>query len=172
MTSRQELLQYINDLKDKIRGHEVLRNMYEEYGLDPSELDLVPIAFADLDVSARTDHGIIYLSYNVLENKKEPNIDNDHYLIHELSHVIQQTTGDKPTKGSNDGDNYLDNEYEQEAFQNQTEYIANEYSQDKAEQYVKRVLDKHKIKGKEREEKAEVLLNIAKMRMNRVKNGK
>jgi hypothetical protein len=170
MPSRQELLQYINDLKDKIRDHEVLHEMYETYNLDPSEFDLVPIAFADLDVSARTDHGIIYLSYGVLENDTEPKIDNDHYLIHELSHVLQQTTGDKPTKGSNDG-NYLENEYEQEAFQNQTAYIANEYSPDKAEQYVKRVLDKHKVKGKEREEKAEVLLNIANIRMNRIKNG-
>jgi len=171
MPSKQELLQYINDLKDKIRDHDVLRNMYEEYGVDISEFDLVPIAFAELDVSARTDHGIIYLSYNILENKKEPQIDNDHYLIHELSHVLQQTTGSKPTKGSNEG-NYLDNKYEQEAFQNQTEYIADEYSEDEAEQYVKRVLDKHNVKGKDREEKAEVLLNIAQKRINRIKKDK
>jgi uncharacterized protein (DUF2249 family) len=166
--SREQQLQYINDLKNKIRDHEIIQHMFQEHDVDLSEFDLIPMAFADLDVSARTDHGIIFLSYNVLDNDTEPQIDNDHYLVHEISHVLQQCTGNKPTKGSNEGD-YLDNPYEQEAFQNQTAYIADEYSEDKAVEYVERVLDKHEVEGKEREEKAEVLLNIAKLRNNRIR---
>lgn len=165
--SRQEQLNYINKLKDDIRDHKVVQNMFKEHGVDIEELDLIPMAFADLDVSARTDHGIIYLSYKILENDIEPILGNDHYLVHELTHVLQQTTGDKPTKGSKDG-KYLDNEFEQESFQNQSEYIADEYSEEKAEQYIDRVLDKHNIIDEdEREDKKDVLLSIAKIRSSR-----
>lgn len=166
--NKEELLKYINSLKEKIRGHEVLQRMCADWNAPEDVLDLVPIGFADLDVSARTDHGVIYLSYKVLENDTEPDIENDHYLIHEISHYLQQCYGDKPTKGSNEGD-YLNNEFEQEGFQNQTEYISDEYSKEDAVKYINRVLDKHEVTDpEEREDKAEVLLNIAQLRARRI----
>ena len=164
--SREQQLKYINDLKKKIKDHPVVQEMFNDHEIDIDELDLIPMAFADLDVSARTDHGVVYLSYKILEDDQEPDIGHDHYLVHEFTHFLQQTTGDKPTKGSHDGD-YLDNEFEQESFQNQTEYISDEYGKDDAINYVNRVLDKHNVKPTEREEKAEVLLNIAFKRKNR-----
>ena len=69
------------------------------------------------------------------------------FLVHELTHVLQQTCGDKPTKGANDGD-YLANKYEQEGFQNQSEYIADTRSPDKAEDYIDHVLDYHDVDDK------------------------
>lgn len=169
--SREQQLEYINTLKNQIKDHEVVQKMFKEYGLSLDEIDLIPMAFADLDVSARTDHGIIYLSYKLFEDHPDPQIGDDHYLVHELTHVLQQTTGDKPTKGSADGD-YLENEFEIESFNNQTEYIADEYSPKDAKEYVARVLNKHKVSDpKERKEKAETLLNIAKLRLARKMNG-
>lgn len=165
--SRKELLNYINDLKSSIKDSDVFSDMCKQWDCDTSVLDIIPISFADLDVSARTDHGIIYLSYRILDSKNTPDIDNDHYLIHEISHYFQQCYRDKPTKGSN-AEDYLDNEFEQEAFQNQTEFITDEYSQQDAVDYINRVLDKHEVKGPERKEKAEILLNIAHMRARRI----
>lgn len=168
--SRQQQLNYINNLKKKIKDHHVVQEMFKKHDVDIDELDLIPMAFADLDVSARTDHGIVYLSYKVLDDNQDPDIGHDHYLVHEFTHFLQQTTGDKPTKGSADGD-YLDNKFEIESFQNQTEFISDEYGKDDAIEYVNRVLDKHKVNPKERKDKAEVLLNIASKRMNRRLNG-
>lgn len=156
--NRKLLLKYINILKKKIRGHEVLEKMLKEWEAEDDVLDVIPVAFADLDVSARTDHGIIYLSYKLLKNK-EDDIGNDHYLIHEISHYLQQCYGDKPTQSSDVGD-YLDNEFEQEGFQNQTEYIADTHGSEEAEKYIDRVLTHHDVNKKERKDKKDELLNI------------
>lgn len=162
--NRTLLLKYINRLKKKIRDHEVFQEMLEEWDAEEDILDLIPVAFADLDVSARTDHGIIYLGYKLLDKDNNDNdMGNDHYLIHEISHYLQQCYGDKPTQSSDDGD-YLENEYEQEGFQNQTAYISDEYGEDDAEEYIEQVLDHHDAKGKDREHKKDELLNIARSR--------
>jgi hypothetical protein len=163
----KDLLNYINNLKDKIRDHKVINKLLDEWGIDKSVIDLIPIAFKDLEVSGRTDHGIIYLNYDVLD--KDEDIDNDHYLVHEITHYFQQCYGDKPTKPAEKG-KYLDDENEQESFQNQTEYIADEYGEDEARKYVEKVLDTHNIDDeKEREEKTDLLLSIAKLRLARRK---
>lgn len=163
----KELLNYINDLKEKIKDHEVIQNLLDEWDVDKSVIDLIPIAFKDLEVSGRTDHGVIYLNYDVLD--KDEDIDNDHYLVHEITHYFQQCYGDKPTKPAEKG-KYLDDKNEQESFQNQTEYIADEYGEDEARKYVEKVLDTHNIDDKiEREEKTDLLLSIARIRLARRK---
>jgi hypothetical protein len=152
--SKENQLKIINVLKNRIKKHEVVKNMFDDYDMDIEEIDLIPMGFAELDVSARTDHGIILLNYNMLQDGSFLN--DDHYLVHEITHFCQQTTGDGPTRS--DGEDYLDNKYEQEGFQNQTEYISDTKGEDVAEEYIERVLDKHDVKTKEREDKKDVLL--------------
>ena len=148
----KNLLKQIQVAKDRIKNSDVIKKLFKEYDIDINEIDLVPVCFKDLDVSARTSHGCIYLNTNLIDT------DFTHYLVHELSHIAQQTTGSKPTKGSND-DDYLDNKDEQEGFQNQTEYIAEEHGARAAEKYIEKVLDHHNVEeDEERAEKKKKLL--------------
>lgn len=156
-------LEIIAKIKQKIKNHPVVIQMFKDYGIDIDELDLFPICFADIDVSAKTDHGVIFINKKHLEDG-DPIDKDDHYLVHEITHVLQQTCGDKPTKGANDGD-YLANKYEQEGFQNQSEYIADTRSPEKAEDYIDHVLDYHDVDDKKlREKRKDQLLNIAKIK--------
>jgi hypothetical protein len=135
-----------------------MRRICEEYGVSTDYIDYIPMTFSDLDVSAKTVKGVIYLNYKLL---CDGDFFNDYsYLVHEGTHHFQQCFGDKPTKGSDDGD-YLDNKYEVEGFQNQVEYMANEFGKDDAEEYVDNLLDHHEItKKKEKENKKEELMAL------------
>lgn len=151
-----KLMHLIEKAKDFIRDDDVWLEICEEYNEDPNIIDVIPTMFGDLDVSAKTDHGIVILNYKLL-------CDGDFfkdfsYLIHEYSHWFQQCYGDKPTKGSDDG-NYLKNPYEQEGFQNQLEFISDHFGDNEAEKYVDHLLDHHEInKPKERDELEDVLM--------------
>src|SRR3990172_6135604 len=96
---QKELRQKIEKVRDKIRNHHVVLEMFEDHDVDISEIDLIPMCFADIDVSARTDHGIIYFNINLLDSEDGFD-DDDHYAVHEILHFLQQTTGSKPTKGA------------------------------------------------------------------------
>ena len=150
ITTRQlphkKLAPLLEKLKKRVFDSDVVKDMLEEYDIDRAELDLWPICVAKIPVSARTDHGVIYLNVDLFidedGNIREDVVDNDHYLAHEATHGCQQTTGSKATPGSTD-DNYLDNPTEQEGFQNQTKYISETQGDDEAEEYVEQVLDHH-----------------------------
>jgi hypothetical protein len=132
----------INKAKKYIKNDKVMKEAFTKRNLSIDIIDFIPIIFGDLDVSAKTDHGIIILNYKLLVDDFEKNYP---YIIHEITHVLQQLFGDEPTKGSNNGD-YLSNEYEIEGFQNQIEYIANHEGEKEAEKYVDHLLDYHDIK--------------------------
>lgn len=153
--SKSEQLLILKKLKDKIKKNDIVIKMFKDYNVDISELDFIPLAFADLDVSAKTDHGIIYLNTKLLTDSNI--MEEDHYLPHEITHWLQQTTGTKPTKGSDDGD-YLENEFEQEAFQNQTKYISDVYDENEAEEYINQVLEHHDVDDDEKAQKRKKLL--------------
>lgn len=153
-----KLSKVIDKARSRLKQDQVVKNMFKEFKVDIDELDLIPICFSDLEVSARTEHGIIYLNYKLLETGDFEG--SDHYLVHEMTHFCQQTTGEGPTKGSND-DDYLDNPYEQEGFRNQTEYISETKGDEKAEEYVSKVLDHHEVPENEKEERKEELLQLA-----------
>lgn len=150
------LLRMINKMKSYIKKDEVLIKIFHEYGVDINEVDYVPMKFGDIDVSAKTDHGIIIFNYKLLE---DGDFFKDYsYAIHELSHYLQQSTGTKGTKSSDDG-NYLNNPSEVEGFQNQLEYIANEFGEDEADDYVDHLLDHHEVTDNaEKTDKKEELL--------------
>lgn len=152
-------LKVLNKLLDKMRDvlkeDETMIRIFDEYDVDIEEIYLIPMTFKDLDVSAKTDHGVIYFNYNLLSDgdfKKDYQ-----YGIHEITHFLQQTANDKPTKSADDGD-YLSNKYEQEGFQNQLEFVSKEHGEEEAHDYVDRLLEHHEVDHKEREDKKEILL--------------
>lgn len=149
------LLRLINKAKQELKKNEVMKRVCKEYGQDIDIIDIIPTTFADLDVSAQTNHGIVYLNFKLL---KDGDFSKDFgYLVHEYSHVMQQYFNDKPTKGSDDGD-YLDNPYEEEAFQNQIEYMAEEFGDKEAEKYVDHLIEYHDVAKKEIKDKKETLM--------------
>ncbi len=153
----KSLMRFINKGKDFLKQDEVMIGVFKEYGIDINEIDFIPTYFKDLDVSAKTDHGIVYLNYKLLTDGDF--FKDFSYLIHEYTHWLQQTTGDKPTKSSDDG-KYLDNPAEQEGFQNQINYIADHFGDDEADKYVDNLLEHHEIESKdEKKDKKEILMS-------------
>ena len=146
----------IRKMREYLKRDGVVQEMFKEYEVDIEEIDLIPMRFGNLDVSAKTDHGVIIFNYKLLTDGDF--FKDFSYGVHEMTHWLQQTTGTKPTKSSDDG-NYLDNPFEQEGFQNQVEYIANQFGDGEAENYVDDLLDHHDIDDdKEFEEKKETLM--------------
>lgn len=156
----KESLQLINKTKESIKDSDVIKNVFKKYKVDVSELEFIPICFSDLEVSARTAHGVIFINNNLLDNvsKEDREAAIDHYLVHEIVHWVQQTTGTRPTKGADSGD-YLENEEEIEGFQNQSEFLADTRDEKAAEKYIDQVLDHHEVHDDEaRDSKKEELL--------------
>jgi len=156
--SHKELLSTINSVKSRVKDSKVYTDLCKEYGVEPDYIYLIPMAFIDLEVSARTEKGCIYFNHTLLEEggfEKD-----DHYMMHEIVHHFQQCFGDGPTKGSTD-DTYLDNEYEQEGFKAQTEYLSETRDDEAAKKYINKVLDHHEIPQKERTKRKKDLLNLA-----------
>lgn len=147
----------INKMREFLKKDETVQKMFKEYEVDIEEIDYIPIRFGKLDVSAKTDHGIIILNYKLLT---DGDFFKDYsYGVHEINHFLQQTTGKKATKSSDDG-NYLKNPYEQESFTNQVGYIADNFGEDEAEKYVDNLLDYHEVdNNKEKKQLEEVLLS-------------
>lgn len=149
---QKELLnKCINKLKDDL----TIQKLFSKNGVDLDVLDIIPIKFEPLSVSAKTDHGIISLNEKLLDKKNF--IEISQYLVHELSHFFQQCFGNVGTQNSDDG-NYLENKYEQEAFQNQVEFIANNKSENAAEKYVDKLLDYHDVNDSKKDDIEDVLL--------------
>ena len=156
----EEKLLIIQDVKNEIKNSDVLKNEVKKYHISidlDKVIDLIPMYFADYEVSARTDHGVIYFNNKLLEKIDQIS----HYALHESIHYFQQCFGKKPTKGSNDGD-YLDNKFEQEAFRAQTEYLSETRGDEVAENYINKVLDHHEVDSKkEREARKKKLLQLS-----------
>jgi hypothetical protein len=146
----------LKKMREHLKGDETVQKMFKEYGVDLEEIDLIPMKFGKLDVSAKTDHGVLIFNWKLLCDGDF--LDDYSYGVHEITHWLQQTTGNKPTQSADDG-SYLDNPFEQEGFQNQVEYIAKEKGPEEAEEYVEDLLEHHDIKDEEElEEKKEILM--------------
>lgn len=149
-------LKILNQVKDKIKNSQTYLDLCKEHDVDPGFLDLFPMRFGPLEVSARTDHGQIIFNESLRDKLEEL----PHYMIHEVTHVLQQCFGDGPTKGSTD-DTYLSNAFEQDGFQEQTKYLSETEGDEAAEKYIDKVLHHHNVPKKEREERREELLQLA-----------
>jgi hypothetical protein len=156
--SHKQTLPMLQEVREKIKKSDVIADLCKEYGVDIDYIDLIPMAFTDLDVSARTEKGCIYFNIELLQDGFE---NDDHYMAHEVVHHFQQCFGDGPTKGSGDSEDYLDNEYEQEGFQAQTEYLSETRDDQAAVNYVEQVLNHHDVDEQDKNKRRKDLLNIA-----------
>ena len=59
------LLILINRGKKYLKNNKIMQDSFKEYGIDINEIDLIPTCFADLEVSAKTAHAIVYLNYKL-----------------------------------------------------------------------------------------------------------
>ncbi len=148
------LLRIINKAKKALKKDKVMQDIFKKYDQDIDIIDYIPTFFKKLDVSAKTDHGIVWINTKLIEDGFDK-FDYS-YLVHEYTHWLQQCLGEKPTQGSDDG-NYLENKYEQEGFQNQVEYIADHFGKNKAEKYVDNLLEYHDVKVKKEKDKLEAV---------------
>lgn len=151
----KSLNRMIKKMREYLKKNEVVQKMFKEYDVDIEEIDYIPMMFGNLDVSAKTDKGILIFNFKLLTDGDF--FEDFSYGTHEVCHWLQQTTGTKATRSSDDG-NYLKNPYEQEAFTKQISYISDQHGEDKAEEYVNDLLNHHEVEDKKEREKLEKTL--------------
>jgi hypothetical protein len=149
------LLKLINRAKNYLKKDKIWKKICKEYDQDPEIIDLIPTTFSTLNVSAKTNHGVVYINYKLLLDGEF--FKDYSYLIHEYTHWFQQCFGDRPTKSSEDGE-YLENPFEQEGFQNQLEYISHHFGDNQAEKYVDHLLEYHDVKSEKKQDELESVL--------------
>lgn len=146
----------IEHIKAALKKEPIVKRQFEKYKRDINEIDNVSIQFDDdLDVSAKTINGKIYLNSAMLEDKWQ---DYFHYAVHEITHYLQHTSG-KCNGHGEENESYLDNKSEIEAFQNQLKYREKTEDKSTVNKYVKDLLDKHDVPKDERTEKKKQLLD-------------
>lgn len=144
--SKRDYSSIIRDMKAKVKADPVVQKKFKEYDIPISEIDQVSIQITDLPVSAKTKNLKIYLNKAMFDPDSDVE-DPSAYLAHELTHYLQQKTGN--TEGHMVED-YLEKPTEQEAFQVQVDYKKRNEGEDEAEEYVEGLLDHHDKDGKER----------------------
>lgn len=133
----------------------VVQAMFEDYGVPVEHIKDVPIEAVPLSVSAKTKNKKVYINEDLLEDGFE---DDMHYIVHEVCHYLQQTTGDVLEYEDLHKHDYLDKPTELEAFSYQVQFMRDYYGNSFAEEYVDDLLDFHEYKGKKREEKRKRIL--------------
>jgi hypothetical protein len=154
--SAKEDLKIIDKIKEKIKSSDTIKEIFKKEKKSLDLIDYMPMCFAPLEVSARTQHGIIYFNEKLRKHPEEI----DHYMVHEITHVLQQCFADGPTQGST-AKTYLDNPYEQEGFKNQTKFITEEDGPKAAKKYIDKVLEHHDVPEEEKEDKKDALLSTS-----------
>jgi Zn-dependent peptidase ImmA (M78 family) len=112
----------ISEMKETVKQDPEVQEKFEEYGVPVSEIDDVHVEFCPLEVSAKTKDGKIYLNKKMLENDSSIK-DPTHYLVHELMHYLQQTTGNSLDSEDKKSTDYLDLPTEEEAFKNKAKEL-------------------------------------------------
>lgn len=153
MNKRKKLIETVKEL---LKKSPVVMAMFEEFNVPIDDIENVSIDFADLDVSAKTKNKKIYLNERFLEDGEFA--EELHYIVHELTHYLQQTKGEVKHFPDLDDLDYLDKPTEIEAFQYQIQFMKDQYGDEKAKEYVDDLLEFHELSGKEAEEKKVKLL--------------
>lgn len=151
---KKEMEEKIKELKELVKKEDAFLEKCEEYDASPDFIDDVKISYDDnLDVSAKTINGEVFLNGKLFDSNDT--CDNVRYIVHELTHCLQQEAG--YVDGPVDKEDYLDDPNEQEAFQAQLDFMKEHESPEEIQKYLENLLDHHGIKGKERREKIKKL---------------
>ena len=142
-------------IRDALMNDKVAKKISKEKGMKNEFLAGVNISFAEIKPSAKTVDSFIILNKKLL---KKPFSVMMRYVIHELTHSIQHVQNFEKKDRRKDKEDYLDKDTEIEAFKYQIEFDAENRGEGKAEKYTEDLLDYHKIKGKDREDKKDKLL--------------
>jgi len=120
-------------MKECVKKDKAVIEKFKKYNVSIDEIDNVHVEFTDLDVSAKTKDKKIYLNREMLHPDSKVK-DPTHYLAHELTHYLQQVTGN--VAGHKSVENYLDKPTELEAFQVQVDFKERHEGEDEADKYV------------------------------------
>ena len=149
----REIFKALSEIRVSLLNDEIAKDICEEAGEDIGLLEVVPIMFEDMDVTAKTVSGKIVLNPALIDEDSPVMM---RYIIHELVHVLQHLDGVTGNDDDNSG-NYLDKKTEEEAFKRQIEFDAKHRSEDEADEYIEGLLEYHDFPKKKREEKEEEL---------------
>lgn len=141
--------EYIRSMKERVKKDPAVIKKFHEYNVPIDDIYKVEVCFAPLDVSAKTKDMKIYINESMLDDDSEVK-DPTAYLVHELTHYLQQRTG--KTKGHQMVSEYMDKPTEQEAFKIQIDFKKRNEGKEEAKKYKEDLLDHHKLKGKKRKE--------------------
>lgn len=145
----------IEHIKAALKTEPLVIKIFKKYNRSINDIDKVVIKFdKELDVSAKTVNGNIFLNAKMLEENWKNYF---HYALHEITHYLQHTSG-KCNQG-NDKKEYLDNPSEIEAFREQLKYREKTEPKKEVNKYVSDLMDKHDVPKDERSEKKKELLD-------------
>jgi hypothetical protein len=143
----------IKQLKERLKKEPSFLEKCKEYRCNPNFIDDVNVSFEELDVSAKTVNGEIFLNEKLFDEGDWH--DQMRYVVHEMTHVMQQASGMVSSKKT-DNEDYLDDDNEQEAFKAQLEYM-DDHRPEEIQEYLEQLLDHHNLEGKERRRKLKEL---------------
>jgi hypothetical protein len=152
----QVLNRLILKAKKHLKTNQVWIDICKKHKESPDIIDLIPVMFGDLDVSGKTEKGIVILNYQLLADGDFK--DDYSYLVHEGTHWLDQCYGSSATKSSDEGD-YLSNKFEQKAFSRQIEFIADQKGKSEAEKYTDDLLEHHNKSGKDADKLRDILMD-------------
>ena len=133
-------------MKRQLKKEDPFLDKCKKYNRDPDFVDSVKISFEPLDVSAKTINGDIIINEQLLDAGDWDDI--MRYVVHEMTHVMQQEAG--KVDGVIDEADYLEDENEIEAFNAQMEYMDEHVPKEELQEYLENLLDHHGVEGKER----------------------
>jgi len=150
----------LSKIRVNLRNDDMAKKLINEYNIKDWIFDAVPLDFKDINVTAKTVNGTIYLSPKIIDMDFEIVM---RYVIHEFVHVLQHISEEKSGENENDKvDDYLDREDEIEAFQHQIKYDAKHRGKKEAEKYTDELLEYHDIPDSEKEDKKKELMKKVK----------
>lgn len=152
--SKQETL--IETVKELLKKSPVVKAMFEEFKVPIDQINEVSIEFSPLDVSAKTKDKKIYLNDKFLKDGEF--VEELHYIVHELTHYLQQVFGEVRHYPDLENLDYLDKPTEIEAFQYQINFMSDQYGEDRAKEYVDDLIEFHELSNEDAEKVRKKLL--------------
>jgi hypothetical protein len=143
------------ELVELLAKHEVVKAIFRHFKVPVEQIFSIPLKLKEMDMSARAQDGIIYLNKKFVDEGEI--LELLPYAVHEITHVLQQRTGQADNQAIREQAHYLDRPEEVEAFRNQIALIEDLKGQKEARKYLEELLDFHNLKGSERKGKSKEL---------------